>query len=129
MKALTRTVGLALLSAWAIACDGRGNVLITGKLTEYSPRDSVFVTLTHNWESILMAPTRFDVQKTGRFELEFTVGRRAPPITFIKNRTVYAKLTVQGLWEHSPVLIDEISGKVFDLKYEENGQFTARIEL
>ena len=118
-----------LLAAVLGGCDGRANVLITGRLTDYGPRDSVWVSLTDNWEYVKMAPTRFNIQSSGAFELEFTVGKVPPPVTIVKNGEVYAKLKIHNLWDHSPVIIDEVRGKIFDITIKENSLFTARVEL
>ena len=118
-----------LLAAILGGCDGRANLLITGRLTDYGPRDSVWVSLTDNWEYVKMAPTRFNSQPSGTFELEFTVGKVPPPVTIVKNGEVYAKLKIHSLWDPSPAIIDEVRGKIFDIKIKENGLFTARVEL
>jgi hypothetical protein len=114
----------------SMGCNGRGNVLITGKILEYNRRtDSVFVSLTHNWESIMLSPDRFDMRPDGTFELEFRVGSNPPPVTFVKNRSVYAKLMLKSLWDPSPVVIDEVRNKIFDVRVEENGLFVVHAEL
>jgi hypothetical protein len=119
-----------LLICACIFCYGRGNVLITGTITQYNARtDSIFVTLTHNWESIMLAPDNFTIKSNGRFELQFRVGRNPPPVTFIKNRSVYAKLMLKSLWDPSPVIIDEVRNEIFDVKVKENGLFTAKVDL
>jgi|GEM_PF-5695667 len=117
-----------LCAALAAGCDGRGNVLMTGTITAWSGRDTMYVTLTRNWEQIRMAPKRFMVQPSGYFELEFTVGRNPPPVTFIKNNSVYAVLTLRNLWDESPVVIDETRNTVFDVRCD-NGQFFVKLTL
>jgi hypothetical protein len=119
----------SLAAAAAIGCDGRGDVLIRGTIADYRARDSIFVSLTHNWEQIQLAPTRFNIQGSGYYELEFTVGRRPPPVTFVKNGEVYAKLIIHSLWEPSPVIIEEIRNEVFDVKVQQNGLFVAEVDL
>lgn len=109
-------------------CDGRGNVLMTGTIHGWSDRDTMYVTLTRNWEQIRLAPKRFQVMPTGYFELEFGVGRNPPPVTFIRNNRIYAILTLQNLWDQSPVVLDETRGTVFDVRYE-NRQFFVRLTL
>ncbi|MBD3393178.1 MAG: hypothetical protein GF418_13705 [Chitinivibrionales bacterium] len=118
---------LVLLALFA-GCD-RGKVLITGRLTDYKPRDSVLVSLTRNWEQIRLEPQAFTVKRSGEFELEFTVGRNPPPVTFVKNGKLYARLVFHSLWQPSPVLIDEVRNQVFELSIKENGLFTARVDL
>ena len=116
--------------AAAIGCTGRGKVLISGTITDYvHGRDSIFVSLTQNWESIRLAPSRFGMRPDGSFELEFSVGKNPPPASFIKNNTLYARLMLKSLWDPSPVIIDDVRNKIFDVQVKENGLFVAQVEL
>jgi hypothetical protein len=123
VAALLGAVGLCL---GVVGCRSY-EVTITGEITRYDPVDTVFVTLTKTWDTITAPPERFTIDSSGRFELVFTTGVLRPPITFVKNDTLYARLTTHNLGEVSPILYDEVRNRSFELVLEDNR--TARAEV
>jgi hypothetical protein len=119
---------LALLFSLLAGCDGRADVIITGKISKWSKRDTMYVSLTRNWESIRLDPKRFDVKRNGAYELEFSVGRNPPPVTFVRNNSAYAVLTLNNLRGPSPLAVDEIRNVLCDIKYE-NGVFRIKLDM
>ena len=112
-----------------LSCKYGSDVRITGTITHYVQGDTIFVSLTSNWESIRRAPRHFSIDESGRYELAFSVGRKPPPVTFIKNGIVYAKLTLQNFKDHSPVIVDEMRSKVVEIQMTGDDEFQAEIDL
>jgi hypothetical protein len=119
---------LVIIVLLSYGCENRAHVIITGKVPRWGKRDTMFVSLTKNWESIRLAPDRFEILRNGEFELEFTTGRNPPPVTFIRNREAYAVLTINNLDGPSPMIVDEMRNKMAELKLE-NGVYRVRIDL
>jgi hypothetical protein len=121
-----RTFALALLLGSA-SCLQPWTVIIEGTVSEYRNRDSVFVSLTSNWESIQLAPDRFTIDAKGQFTLQFKVWGAPPPVTFIKNNHEYARLSVRGLRDPSPYVYDETNGTTYELRID--SKKTARVKV
>lgn len=111
------------------ACNNRQSVVISGTISEFHRGDTVYVTLTKNWESIRSAPDNFSIDKKGNFVLEFSVGRIPPPITFVKNGTLHARLSMHNILEYSPIVVDEMSGNAFKINVGTDGIARAEVKL
>jgi hypothetical protein len=105
------------------------HVVVEGSLEEYRRGDSVFVSLTKNWESIRLAPDRFEIKPNGSFVLEFAVRCAPPPVTFVKNGKTYAMLTVHNLRDPCPFVVDEDRGKTFDISVDKKRSARVKVRL
>jgi hypothetical protein len=120
---------LACLLVGLTSCKGRYTVNLTGKISDFSRGDSVFVTLTDGWENATSSPDTFAIDKRGSFSLRLTIGSYPPPVTFVKNDYLYARLRFYDMNDFSPVVVDEVSGKVFKLTVESDSCARADIQL
>jgi hypothetical protein len=82
-------LGAILVAAW-IGCKNSADVTISGTIGGLTPEDTVFVTLSKDWERQRVPPISFDINPDGRFALRTTIATRPPPITFVKNGQLLA---------------------------------------
>jgi hypothetical protein len=111
MRAL---LAIALVTAaLAVGCKKTADVSVTGRLSGVNEGDSVFVTLSREWDRGITPPISFEMDAEGKFAIRLSVGNPPPPLTFVKNDSAVARLEFKDTWGYAPVLVDRIGGKEF----------------
>jgi hypothetical protein len=125
-----RAAIVAVCVAMALA-GGRNeaDVSINGTIAGLAPGDSVFVTLSRDWNKGVVAPVLFQLDEGGKFALRMQIGSPPPPVTFVRNGTALARLEFKDTWGYSPIVVDKIGGKEFPLTVKSEGFLTGRVAL
>lgn len=127
---MRRLVLLVTLALAAVAgCKGDADVNIVGNLGPLVPGDSVFVTLSRDWDKGVVAPVSFDINSEGKFVLRFHVHNRPEPVTFVKNDSALACLEFKDTWGYAPVLVDKLSKKEFAVEVVSDEFLKAKVVL
>lgn len=124
--------GLLVLTMTALAlggCRNTADVSIGGTLNGLQEGDSVFVTLSRDWDRGVVAPISFQIDEQGRFALRFEVTGSAPPVTFVKNGTAAARFEFKDTWGYAPVIVEKLSGKEFPVTVKSEGILSARVTI
>jgi hypothetical protein len=122
------TLSVALVAV-LMACKNSADVYITGSMAELSPKDSVYVTLSRNWERETVSPASFSVDPGGQFALRIDITGRPPPITFVRNGELLARLEFKDTWGYTPVLRDKVGGKEFPVEVVSESFLRAKVLL
>ncbi len=104
---------VAMMVAAAVGCRKSADVSVTGTLSGVLETDSVFVTLSRDWDRGTRAPISFEIDADGRYAIRLSVTSPPPPITFVKNDSAIARLEFRDTWGYAPVLVDRMSGREF----------------
>ena len=119
-----------LATALALAgCKKTAGVSVSGTIAGVQEGDSVFVTLSRDWDKGVVAPISFQMDNEGRFALRFTISGTPPPVTFVKNNQAVARLEMKDAWGYAPVLVDRIGGKEFPVTVVSEGYLTAKVSV
>lgn len=126
---ITLTVAGVIL-AWALAgCRIDADVSISGVVGGLQQGDSVFVTLSRDWDGDAVPPISFTMDNEGRFALRFSISGRPRPIAFVKNGELLAHLEWKDASGYAPVLEDKVSGKEFPVTVVSDQFLKAKIHL
>ena len=128
MRFRTAVAVMAVAAALA-GCKKTADVSVTGSIAGLQEGDSVFVTLSRDWDKGVVAPVSFQVDREGRFALRLSVTGTPPPITFVKNNQALARLELKDAWGYAPVLVDRIGGKEFPVTVVSEGYLTAKVQV
>jgi hypothetical protein len=112
-----------------VGCKEQADIQIAGTIAGLLPADSVFVTLTKSWDKAVVAPTLFNLDAEGRFDLRFAFAGSPPPITFVKNGKLLAQLTVKKAWKYDPYIVEQVSRKQFPVDIVSEGVLKAQIQI
>ena len=126
MRYIPPSVGL-VIALVAAGCKQQADVDITGTIRGMQAGDSVFVTLSRTWDRGTVAPTLFNYDAEGRFELRFAIGGAPPPICFVKNRVLLAELDFRKAGSYAPLLVDNASGAEFPVTVVAEGVLKAQV--
>ncbi|MBD3239399.1 MAG: hypothetical protein GF331_02350 [Chitinivibrionales bacterium] len=126
---ITGTVTALLFAAIVIGCRNDADVSISGNVNGLQEGDSVFVTLSRDWEDGGVPPISFTMDAEGRFALRFSISGRPQPITFVKNGELLASLEWKDASGYAPVLVERVSGKEFPVSVVSEQFLKARIQI
>jgi hypothetical protein len=120
---------LCLIAGTLVSCQPTYVVTLTGTLADFARGDTVFVTLTEGWENVTSPPDSFSIDKKGKFMLMIRSGRRSPPITFVKNNSLYCRLKLFDIDQFSPVILNEMNGNISKITVDSDSTAHAELKL
>jgi hypothetical protein len=128
MKTALSLVGVLVVLLVA-GCKQQADIQITGTIAGLQPADSVFVTLSKSWEKGVVAPTLFNLDTEGRFDLRFAFAGNPPPVTFVKNGKLLAQMSVKKAWKYDPYIVDQVSRRQFPVDIVSEGVLKVQIQI
>jgi hypothetical protein len=122
-------VAVASMVVALAGCKKSADVSVSGTISGIQEGDSVFVTLSRDWDKGVVAPISFQIDREGRFALRIVISGTPSPVTFVKNNQALARLELKDAWGYAPVLVDRIGGKEFPVTVVSEGYLTAKVQL
>lgn len=119
---------LFLMSVF-VGCERGIDVVITGTISQYRPSDRVIVALSEDWQFAYRTPSKFEIDSSGNFVIEFTLRRTLRPVSIVKNDRLHAKLIFDDLHADKPVVVDHVSGRAYHIDTSEDFVFRVNVRL